>query len=267
MAFLDHKKSGIIRRRMTSSAVTYKVYYHIIRLTKYHVAKLVIAWPTICLTSFLTTRPIWMFFLKWHQLSFSWLFFVCFHWHYCITHIFYTLQVGYSSEQCFAFLLNSLSDNRSHCPRLHTHSWPWPYKGPEESCTKTQPTHTKMQRKNSLPPGFKLFFTHWTQHNSIKTDTIYVLLIQTGEYIGSTLYVIVVSSLQWEPKVLRWLYNKKKKVLLSQINTVVLTIYWTPNRQTKTLIVIRLPGKLRKVCRCPPLPLLGWNPRVHHHAA
>lgn len=29
-------------------------------------------------------------------------------------------------------------------------SWPWPYKGPEESRTKTWPTHTKMQRRAPL---------------------------------------------------------------------------------------------------------------------
>lgn len=46
-------------------------------------------------------------------------------------------------NRCF-FLL-SLSDNSSYWPLLHTLSWPWPYKGPEESLTKTQPTRRKMQ--------------------------------------------------------------------------------------------------------------------------
>lgn len=119
-------------------------------------AKVVIAEPTISLTSFMPF--IWMSSSKWylhgHILDFTWLLFVCL-FALVFLHNAHAFHSPGRLRVWLMFLLFlaevSASDNRSRCPRLHALSWPWPYKGPEESRTKTQPTHTENAATRTAP--------------------------------------------------------------------------------------------------------------------
>lgn len=101
----------------------------------------------------------------------------------------------------------SVSDNRPHCPQPShslslSLSWPWPYKGPEESRTKTWPTHTKMQRRaplriNSPPVRVSVkVCTELLRKKLIKNDTRHVELeVQSLRFCRiSTIWLIKLSS-------------------------------------------------------------------------